>query len=732
MSSKRPSEVGIEKEMLALRQRVAHLEKLATENHEIRTELQTSEEQYRHIFDHSSSGYSLYEVVLDQEGRPADYRFVESNRTYRRLMRTNGTDLVGKLASEVPVGVDNSLLQRVFERVSESDQPIRFEHYSDELGKYFDISAFSPREGQIATIFSDVTTKKHAEEALRLRTVYFKHLFESSPLGIVLLDNEDVIVEVNEGFERLFGYSRQEVRGKPINSLIVADSDIAEATVLSRQVVDGGLVDAERIRFRKDGSPVDVHILAHPIRMDGRQVGIYGIYSDISRRKRDNLTRLVNRNTFMKRLETQLSGSEGKGSLTAVLVLDIDHLKDVNDTYGLRVGDAVLQAVAVRLRQTLREGASIARLGGDEFGVLQVGLRDVGNAAGLARRLLGAFDEPFEIGGDRIHVRASIGIAVAAIGSLEDAKQIVSRAERALAQARAEGQSPFVFHTEKMDLEVQQRMILGQQLHGAIERDELYLVYQPQIALPSRRIVGVEALLRWRHPLGEEVGPARFIPVAEASGAIVPIGDWVIRTACAQAARWHNPHTGGLPVAVNLSAVQFKNPGFADSVVEALELSGLAPSLLELELTERILVEATRTVRESIRRLCELGVRFTLDDFGKGYSSLEYLRRMPLQKLKIDRSFVMNLESNSSDAAIVSAITVLGSKLGLKVLAEGVERQTQLDLLALEGCHEIQGFFFSPPVAPEDVTRMMEEGEGPILPFSTGALGDDSLPESVA
>ena len=714
MNDQELSVSGIEAEVAALRRRIDDLELASSGNCEAQRHLQPAGEAYRDIFNHASNGYTLYEVVSDRQGNPIDYRFIEMNETYRRLMQVNGEALEGRLASEIPVGIDFSLLNGIFRRVATTTQPVRFEHYSDRLGKFFDISAFSPSRGKVAAIYSDVSEKKEAEEALRLRTVYFKHLFESSPLGIVLLDTDDLIVEVNEGFERLFGYTRDEVQGKSINSLIVPDSEIAEATVLSKQVLKGDLVDAEGVRSRKDGSPIDVRILAHPIHMDGRQVGVYGIYSDISRRTRDALTRLVNRPTFMERLEIELARAGDEGNLTAVLVLDIDHLKDVNDTYGLPVGDAVLQAVSARLRNTLREGVSIARLGGDEFGILQFEVTDVGNAAGLARRLLKALEEPFEIESHSIHVGASIGIAVAPAGCREDAKQIVSRAERAVAQAKKEGHSSFAFHTEQMDREVQERMLLGQELHGAIDRDELYLVYQPQISLPSQRMVGVEALLRWRHPAGREVGPGSFIPVAEASGVIVPIGDWVIRTACAQAVRWQQEYEPGIPIAVNLSAVQFRNPGFADSVVAALESSGLDPQLLELELTERILVEATPTVCDALRRLRSLGVRFTLDDFGKGYSSLEYLRRMPLQKLKIDRSFVMNLESNSSDAAIVSAITVLGSKLGLKVLAEGVERQSQLDLLAFEGCHEIQGFFFSPPVAPEDVVRMVREGAGPI------------------
>jgi len=716
MDQEMNQDTQLEQERVALRERIHGLERLTSEKLEFRQQLKDSEEKYRNIFKHSPGAYSLHEVITDGQGQPVDFKYLEVNQSFERLMGIRADDVLGRLASEIFPGLETEPLVEIFGRVAEEQEPMRFEHYSDSLQKHLDISTFSPRQGQFATIISDVTECKRTEEALRLRTAYFEQLFESSPLGIVLLDNDDRVVECNQGFEQLFGFLREEARGRSISTLIVRDEELTDASILSEKVLQGELVDAEGVRYRKDGAPVDVRILAHPIHVDDRQIGIYGIYSDISRRKRDALTRLVNRSTFMERLEMELQRATREDKLTAVLALDLDHLKDVNDTYGLGVGDSVLQAVAHRLRQTLRVGASIARLGGDEFGVLQMDLADVGNAAGLARRLLSSLDEPFEIDDHRIHVRASMGIAIAPAGSVVGSKQLVAQAERALAEAKSEGRSRFKFHAAHMDREVQARMLLGQELHGAIDRDELYLLYQPQIALPDLRLVGVEALLRWRHPTGQKVGPDRFVPIAEASGVIVPIGNWVLRTACAQAVEWQKSCHRAVPVAVNLSAVQFKDPTFADTVVDALEESGLAPELLELELTERILVEATDTVTRTLDRLQDLGVSLALDDFGKGYSSMEYVRLLPLQKIKIDRSFVRNLDADSSDAAIVSAITVLGSKLGLTVLAEGVERQSQLDLLAQEGCHEIQGFYFSPPVSPQEVTKLMLEGDGCIVP----------------
>lgn len=702
------------------------LERLAGETRDSREQLALSEEKYRRICEHSPSAYALQEIVTDEDGEPIDGVLLEVDREFEILTGTRAEEVLGERVSRALPALRSASFLEVFGRVVRTRQPLRFELYSEDLGKYLDVSVYSPRPGQVATILFDNTAKQETEEALRLRTAYFKELFERSPLGIVLLDNHDRVVECNGGFESLFGFKREEARGQEIDTLIVRPDQRESAHSLSRQVLRGEIVDAEAVRCRKDGSSIDVHILAHPIHLGERQIGIYGIYSDISRRKRDSLTRLVNRTTFMERLADQLARGTRRGEMTAVLSLDLDQLKDVNDTYGLSVGDSLLQAVAQRLRESLRAGASMARLGGDEFGVMQYELHDVGNAAGLARRLLAALAEPLQIGHHLIHVSASVGIAVASPGRESKATQLVSQAERALAMAKREGSGTIKFHAAAMDLEVQDRMILGQELHRAVERQELFLEYQPQVALPEGRVVGVEALVRWRRADGSIIGPARFVPVAEASGIITAIGDWVLRSACAQAVEWQRQRPGGLPIAVNLSAVQFKNPHFAETVTEALASSGLSPELLELELTERILVDSSRRFHEALRKLRQLGVRLTLDDFGTGYSSLEYLRRLPLQKLKIDRSFVENLDGNSSDAAIVSAIAVLGSKLGLRVLAEGVERRSQLDRLAAEGCHEIQGFYYSPPLAAEALTELIQRGDGIIRPADGAARSGGS------
>jgi predicted signal transduction protein with EAL and GGDEF domain len=319
-----------------------------------------------------------------------------------------------------------------------------------------------------------------------------------------------------------------------------------------------------------------------------------------------------------------------------------------------------------------------------------------------------AFEEPFEVGRQRIHIATTIGVAVCLPHEC-DPRRLLQRADLALYRAKEEGRCTYRLHTEGMDHEAQVRMKIGQQLHGALGRGELSLEFQPQVELPSGAVAAVEALVRWHHPERGAVPPDLFIPVAEGSGLIVGIGEWVLRTACREAKSWQ-AEFGELPVAVNVSAVQFRDPDLADRVAAILEEVGLPTRCLELEITERVLMRPAPVVDRNLRRLEELGVSFSLDDFGKGYSSLAYLHELRLHKLKIDRSFVRGLESEPSQAVIVSAVAALGQQLGLQVVAEGVEERGQLDILLAKGCSFAQGNFFCPAVSPEELRAVLRRG----------------------
>lgn len=679
---------------------------------------------------------------------------------------------------------------------------------------------------------------------IRLDNVYFRQLFENSPDGIALLTADDRVIDVNRGFEELFGYTADEASGHPINSLIVPKEKIDEAWSLTEIVLGGDIVTAEKVRCRKDGSKVYVRILGYPIFDEKRLIGVFGIYSDISFRVRaerrlrlqgaamssaassilitdwdgsiewvnpafsrlsgyaeeetmgrtadflrpsswtpecdlgtmralepgdlwrgqvvnrhraghlytvdqsvtlladsttgkkhfvvvqeditsrleaeqrlkhmaghDFLTDLPNRYNFSRQLETELDRSRHSGRTLAMMLLDIDQFKDINDTFGHSLGDDLLVAVARRLAEALRDRSILARFGGDEFAILQTDIDDIGNASGLARRLIDLFNEPIDVQGRKIHLSVSIGIALYPPGE-PNPKDLTRCADLALYQAKSEGRSTFRFYVEGMDREVRQRMKCGQQLYGALERGEFLMEYQPQVDSRTREIVAVEALLRWRHPERGMVGPTEFIPVAEASGLIVPIGAWALRKACADARSWFEATGREIPVAVNLSAVQFKDPRLFESVLEALADSGLPARLLELELTEGLLMKASESVQQTLLQLRDRNVRFALDDFGKGYSSLGYLGRFPLNKLKIDRSFVRDMSSNEQSRVIVSTIALLGRKLGLEVVAEGVEHEGQIKLLLEEECYAMQGFYYSTSLGTEELIELLSAGEG--------------------
>lgn len=423
----------------------------------------------------------------------------------------------------------------------------------------------------------------------------------------------------------------------------------------------------------------------------------------------DFLTGLPNRYALDSRLEIELVRARRLGSRVAVLVIDLDNFKDVNDTFGHAVGDELLIAVGRRLQETLRDVDAICRLGGDEFAVVQSDIAGRTKAAHLAERLLGAFAESFKLGSQEIFTGASIGVAVSDRDTMSTSG-FMQQADLALYRAKSEGRNTYRFFEGSMDTETKRRMSLAQGLRRAIERDELFLEYQPQVGLDDRRIVGVEALLRWRHPKLGIVEPTELVPIAEGAGLIDEVGEWVLRTACMQAQSWRNRNLPAVPVAVNVSAMQLRDPGFVRKASGILVDSELDPQYLELELTETALMEATEHVDRALQTLHELGVRISLDDFGRGYASLDYLRRYPLSKVKIDKSFVHDMLINFKSATIVDAVVDLARKLDLQVIAEGVEPADLLQRLIDVGCEAVQGFYFSRPVSAEDIEELLTIG----------------------
>ena len=417
----------------------------------------------------------------------------------------------------------------------------------------------------------------------------------------------------------------------------------------------------------------------------------------------DALTGLVNRSALQERLSQALARARRSGEKVAVLFFDVDHFKHINDLLGHSIGDLVLKEVAGRLKKLARAEDTVSRLHGDEFVVVLTAVRDVAAAAVAADRILQLLATEFMVEGHSLSVSCSIGISLFPDHGT-DGETLIKSADAAMYCAKENGRNNFRCFTQEINSRAAEQLTLENSLRLALERKQLFLEYQPELDCKTGKIVGAEALLRWRHPELGLIPPSKFIPIAENNGMIVPIGEWVLRTACAQAWQWQHEDFGPLPVAVNVSAVQFRQKRFLQVIRNVLDETGLPSQYLELELTERLLLPTGEVMLSVLRQLTDMGLKLSIDDFGTGYSSLTYLKHLPVYKLKIDRSFVQDLTVGSDDAAITATVINMGKTLNLKVIAEGVETGEQVRFLREHNCDEAQGYYFSKPLASDEFT----------------------------
>lgn len=417
----------------------------------------------------------------------------------------------------------------------------------------------------------------------------------------------------------------------------------------------------------------------------------------------DALTNLPNRAVFQEWMAHTMADVERDGTPAAVLFLDLDHFKEVNDLLGHAAGDELLKQVSERMSETLRQNDVLARLGGDEFAIIQKRIAQPEGAAQLAQRLIAILAEPFDLSGQEAMIGVSIGITICEPGGQADPSHLLKQADMALYRAKSGGRGNYQFFEEEMNRRLLERKTMEIDLRRALANDQLQLHFQPQIDLATSALIGVEALIRWNHPEQGVIAPDRFIPLAEETGLILPIGDWVIHTACRQARAWPS-----LKVAVNVSPVQFRRGDLVAVVRHALEESGMDAGRLELEITEGVLMQDTEATIAILTALKELGVKIAMDDFGTGYSSLSYLRRFPFDKIKIDRSFIADMGHDDHADSIISAVISLGRALGMKSNAEGVETIEQANLLRAQGCEEVQGFYFGRPMAGEHIDALVQ------------------------
>ncbi len=554
---------------------------------------------------------------------------------------------------------------------------------------------------------------RESQEALRLRD----RAIESSVNAIIITDARapgEPIVYVNPAFERITGYPAAEAAGKSWSFLLGDEHDQPELEglrVVLRERREGHAVLRGR---RKDGAVAwsDLHVA--PVRdADGEVTHFVGVLNDVTDNRRyqqelehqathDGLTDLPNRNLLRDRIQQAMVFADRYGHAVGVAFLDVDNFKLVNDSLGHGAGDRLLQLVAERLTQALRATDTVARLGGDEFVlVLQYSTRD--QIPPHLQRLLRGIAAPFRIEDREVYVTFSVGVAVYPQDG-RDVDALLKNADAAMYRAKEQGRNNFQFFTADLNVQASERLDIATELRRALERQEFVLHYQPQVELATGRVVGAEALVRWQHPTRGLVPPGRFIPVAEETGLIGAVGEWVLREAAGQSRAWRREGLPPVVVAVNLSARQFRDTRLAQRVHEILDEMQLTPRSMELEITEGSLMHNPEEAAGTLRQLKEAGYRLAIDDFGTGYSSLSYLQRFPLDKLKIDAAFVRDLPGSADSVAIVLAVISMGHSLGLKVIAEGVETAAQAEFLRQNGCDEVQGFHFARPMAAAEFT----------------------------
>ena len=563
----------------------------------------------------------------------------------------------------------------------------------------------------------DITVRKQAEEQMRLTA----KIFQGSHDSILITDTEGKIISANPAFTQITGYSAEEVIGKNPNILNSGKQDKKFYREMWDGILKNGYWSGEVWNRRKDGASYAGRLSINALRDDAGKITHYvGVTSDITEFKLaqdrvrhlayyDQLTGLPNGTMMRDRVNQLISSAQRDLREFSLLFIDLDNFKNVNDSLGHHVGDLLLQTIAGRLRASVREMDTVARMGGDEFVVV---LPEVGveGAQQVARKIIGQVTTPFGIGLHKVTMTTSVGIGVFPKDG-NDIEAILKNAELALYQAKAKGKNGFAFFTEELNSLAYERMRIENDLRNALLNEDLVVYYQPQISLVTRQVIGMEALVRWPHPTLQMIPPDQFIPVAEESDLIIELGEWVMHEACRQMRQWQRSGLQIVPVAVNVSAKQMRHADFTDSVAAVLRKTGLAPEYLELELTERAVMADVDMTVATMNKIGNMGIKFSVDDFGTGYSSLAYLKHLPLDKLKIDKSFVQDLAIDENDREISNTIIQLAHGLKLIVVAEGVETQQQMSILLGQGCDSAQGYLFSKPLPPHEVASFLHAAQ---------------------
>lgn len=664
--------------------------------------------------------HNLLETII--ENIPSAVSFIDNNQIlalhneeFRRLL-----DIPQSLIEQKPLtlemlfrfnaergeygpGESESIVRELLARVK-SPKEHHFERTRPN-GKILDIRGAPLPNGGFVTTYTDISERRASEEREQLAQKVFAH----TPTGIVVTDDAQRIVSVNPATVLMTGYEPYEIIGHTIFGLIDLNSTLSAEQI--QQEIDLRTTWSSEIGILcKSGelSPTGIRVSRVDDPQSGQALHYIWILADITERKQaeermrhiaqtDSLTGLPNRLTLQIRLAQLLPEARRHQWQIAIMFIDLDRFKIINDTLGHQIGDELLRDVAIRLSRVVRETDFVARLGGDEFVILLPAICGPADAAVIANKIIGALSSPVITDGHELHTSPSIGISIFPDDG-SDGDTILKNADTAMYHAKSAGRNNYQFYAAEMNQTATERLDLERKLRHAVDRNELVLCYQPQFRADGSQPTGVEALLRWHHPIDGIISPNRFIPIAEETGLIVEIGEWVMRNACHEMKHWIDAGLKPIRIAVNVSARQLRRRDFCEAVAGILAESELPAELLELEITESAVMENPEEAIEILQRIGRMGVNLAIDDFGTGYSSLAYLKLFPIDHLKIDRSFVADIEVDLNDRAIAFGTIALAHSLGLNVIAEGVETEDQLELLRSNGCDEIQGFLFSKPL----------------------------------
>ncbi len=574
-----------------------------------------------------------------------------------------------------------------------------------EAGNTIQIQGIPLPGGHFVTFHADISAQRASEE----RDLLAQKVFNHTPTGIIVTDDAHCIVSSNPAANQMMGYNGRELIGHNIFAFIKPDPGHSNE-VQQEKMSQRGLWHGELDILRKSGEhfPADIRVSRANDTHTGQITHFIWILVDVTERKQteermryiaqhDTLTGLPNRLALLIRLAQILPDARRHDWNVAIMFIDLDRFKIINDTLGHQVGDMLLQEVACRINGAVRETDFVARLGGDEFVIILPGVASPADAAIVASKIISELGKPFQIHGHELHTSPSIGISTFPLDGV-DGDTILKHADTAMYHAKSLGRNNYQFYAPEMNEAATERLDIERKLRHALKRNELSLNYQPQFNAQTRELTGVEALIRWQHPTEGLITPERFIPIAEETGLIVSIGEWVMAKACREMQHWIDSGLPPIRIAVNVSARQLRRRDFCEAVAGVLAESGLDPSLLAIEITESSVMENPQEAIEILHRLGSMGVTLAIDDFGTGYSSLSYLKLFPIDHLKIDRSFVRDIEQDPNDRAIAFGTIALAHSLGLEVVAEGVENEAQLALLQANACDEIQGFLFSKPL----------------------------------